>query len=160
MDGGGKESDVRLGLLDHFAKFLAGSERRVAQPVVAHHAPLVGVGNRPGFQRLHIRKGLPGLLRHRVKKIVAKTETADVQGETEVFVTEEVRLIAIPERGCVHMWKQIEVENRPKEKPKLPAPRNNREPRSFPHRRRALSSPSNSAPLHCIARLHPNDLSA
>ena len=104
--------DVSEAGLDLSSQFRLGCERCVAEPIVADHAILVGVGDGAGLEFLHGLVGCLDLGLHFGEKVVAEVDTADVDREIEVLEFKIVLVEAFPghkkcelrslkcERGC------------------------------------------------------------
>ena len=83
-------------LIDLLRQSGVRGEFRVSQPVMAHHAFFVRIGDRARFELLHRLEGRIDLPGHLGEKALFKAHAADVDGEAEVGVTDEVVLETIP----------------------------------------------------------------
>jgi hypothetical protein len=83
--------------LDNIAPYL-GRRRKVrgAEPVMSNHAILVGIGDRPLFQRVHRLKRLLQGGRHLLEKALGEPHPANVQRESEFGDAAEETLISLP----------------------------------------------------------------
>lgn len=93
----GEGEDVVDGVLDLGAEEGVGGEARVAEPVVADHAALVGVGDGALLELPHGDEGpLHGRL-HAAQELVGEAHAADVDEEAELLVLVEPVHVAVPE---------------------------------------------------------------
>jgi len=76
-----------------------GSQLRIAQPIMAHHAAFVRIGNRARLQSLHVAEGTLDASRLRGEHIFRECHLADVDGESKVGVANKMRLKARPGGG-------------------------------------------------------------
>jgi hypothetical protein len=76
-----------------------------AQPVVADHAFLVGIGDGAGFERGHVGEGFLHARLHRREEVVGERDAADVEGEPEIAVLVEVFF----ETGPGHDGRKAEI---------------------------------------------------
>ena len=90
------------GVLDHRPGRVVGRQLGGAQPVVADHAPLVGVGDRAPLQRLHgVERG--GHRRaHPFRQIGRQVHAADVQPEAQPGGVEEPLAVSVPQFPAAH----------------------------------------------------------
>src|SRR5207244_7343412 len=104
--GGSNSSSMSISreLFDAFVRFLdvgaqlrVRRECRIAQPVMPDHALLIRVRDCTGLQVAHGGEGLVDPWPHLVEKIIRKLHSADVDGEIELVVTQEVLLKTLPE---------------------------------------------------------------
>jgi hypothetical protein len=89
--------DARISFFDVRAQFRIWSKSRIAQPVMADHALLIGIGDGARFQFFHGGKRLVDLGPHSVEKIIRKFHPADVDGKIGLVVAEKILLEALPE---------------------------------------------------------------
>ena len=94
----GEFLDARVGLLDVGAQLVVRRELRVAQPIVADHAVLVGVGDAAGFEVAHRGERFLDLRLHLFEEAVGKAHPADVHRKAEIVVAQVVLLKSLPKR--------------------------------------------------------------
>ena len=98
----GEVEDARLRVADGGGDLRRGRLLRRAQPVVADHALLVGVGDRPLLERLHRReRPLERRLPVRERPLV-EAHAAQVEPHPEAGVVEQQGLVALPELAWGH----------------------------------------------------------
>ena len=71
-------------------------EAGIAQPVVAHHAVFVRIGDGTAFQLPHVLEGSLDAVGHGGEQAFIEGHAADVDGETEVRIADEVLLKTVP----------------------------------------------------------------
>ena len=81
---------------DGGAEFGIGRQFGCAQPIVADHAVLVGVGDGAGLECRHVGERLLQLRLQRGRKIIRERHAADVERQTELGVGVVERLEAVP----------------------------------------------------------------
>ncbi len=84
------------------AEFRRRRQSRIAQPVMADHAVLVGIGDCARFEFAHGRKSLLHARLHFVEKSFVETHPADVDREVRIIVAQKIFLKARPERRGRH----------------------------------------------------------
>jgi hypothetical protein len=94
-----KRFDRGEGGCDFAREVRGGGELRGAKPVVADHALLVGIRERPGLEPGHGIVRLLDLRLHGRKEIVGKRHPRDVERNAEVGVVVEVFFEAGPGHG-------------------------------------------------------------
>ena len=102
VHAGGEVQDAGPGVADGGRDLRRGRLLRRPQPVVADHAVLVGVGDRPALERLHgIDRGLDRSLALGEGR-VAEPRAAQVEPHPETGVVEQQGLVALPELAWGH----------------------------------------------------------
>ena len=64
---------------------------------MSNHSVFAGIGDSPGLQRSHGRKGFIDLWLHLLEEIIREFHPTDVERKTEVAVIQEVLLKTLPE---------------------------------------------------------------
>lgn len=105
--------DVVDGLLDLGAEEGIGGEAGVAEPVVAHHAALVGVGDGALLELPHGDEGPLHERLHPVKEVVREPHPADVDKEAQLLVLVEPLHVAVPELDRVLLDRAAALARRP-----------------------------------------------
>lgn len=90
------EDSVECGL-DLVPEEGVGSEGRVAEPVVAHHATLVGVGDGALLELPHVDEGLLHPRLHLPQELLREPHPADVDEDAELLVLVEPLDVALPQ---------------------------------------------------------------
>ena len=98
MDIFGESFDAVDGALNFCAKFWSRRKRRIAEPVMTHHAVFGGISDCPRFQLSHCRKRLLDLRLHSLEEILWKFHPADIERKTKIAVVQKISLEALPER--------------------------------------------------------------
>lgn len=93
----GEGEDVVDGLLDLGAEEGVGGETGVAEPVVADHAALVGVGDGALLELPHGDEGALHERLHLQEEVVGEAHPADVDEEAQLLVLVEPLDVAVPE---------------------------------------------------------------
>ncbi len=99
VDPGGKLLDSLESGLDLCADLGGGGQFWRPQPVVAHHAALVGVGLGPTLQVLHGLQGLAQGSLHLLQEGPVQVHPADVHGQAGVGIFVEHLLETLPVAG-------------------------------------------------------------
>jgi len=93
----GEGEDAVEGGLDLVAEEGVGCEGRVAEPVVPHHAALVGVGDGALLELPHVGEGALHPRLHLLKELLREPHPADVDEEAELLVLVEPLDVALPQ---------------------------------------------------------------
>ena len=102
VHGIGEGEDPGQGLPDRAGDLGGRGEIGVAEPVVPHHAVLVGVGDRAALERRHRVERGRERARESSVRVVWEVHPADVEPEPRRRVVVQPSPVAIPERACVH----------------------------------------------------------
>src|SRR5947199_9309860 len=82
---------------DICAKFRSRRQGRIAEPVVADHPLLTGIGDRARFELPHGCEGFLDSRLHFLKEISPKFHTANVDRKIEIGVAQKIFLKTLPE---------------------------------------------------------------
>src|SRR6266513_1596501 len=87
---------------DICAKIRSRCQGRIAEPVVADHPLLTGIGDRARFELPHGCKGFLDARLHLLKEISRKCHTADVDRKIKIGVAQKIFLKTLPEGRGSH----------------------------------------------------------
>lgn len=96
-DVAGEGEDAVEGALDLGAKKGVGGKARVAEPVVAHHAALVGVSDGALLKLLHRDEGALHPRLHLLQELLREPHPADVDEKAQLLVLVEPLHVALPQ---------------------------------------------------------------
>src|SRR6266480_6984180 len=94
---GRKLFDTLVRFLDVSAKLLTWCQRGIAEPVMANHAFLIGIGDRSRFELFHRSERLFDPWLHLLEEIIRKSHPADIDGKIEIAVVQKILLKKLPE---------------------------------------------------------------
>ncbi len=102
----GEFPDGRQRILDLRRDFRSGRQPGSAQPVMAHHAVLIRIGDGAALQLVHGAVGLPHLRLHALAEARLEVHAAGVQGQTDRLHPAQVAAIVVPQfrrsHVCLH----------------------------------------------------------
>ena len=90
-------ADAFIRFFDICAKFRSRREGPIAEPVVADHPLLTGIGDRARFELPHRCEGFLDSRVHLLKEISRKFHTANVDRKIEIDVAQKIFLKTLPE---------------------------------------------------------------
>jgi hypothetical protein len=102
VDGGGELFNARVGFIDVRAQFRSWSEFGITEPVMADHPSFIRVRDRARLQLAHGGDRLFHAVLHCSEEIIRKTHSADIDGEVEIGIAQEILLKPGPERRGSH----------------------------------------------------------
>lgn len=93
----GEGEDAVEGSLDLGAEEGIGGEAGVAEPVVPHHPPLVGVGDGALLELPHRREGALHPRLHPLQELLSEPHPADVHEQAELLVLVQPLHVPLPQ---------------------------------------------------------------
>src|SRR5207248_6605130 len=89
-------------LFDLRAKLRVWRQGGIAEPIVADHSLLIGIGDRARFELTHGPEGFLDSRLHLLKEVSRKFHTANVDRKIEIGVAQKIFLKTLPERRGSH----------------------------------------------------------
>ena len=103
LDIGRELFNARIGLIDIRTQLGSWREFGIAKPVMPDHSALVRICDRACFEFPHGGEGFLHAGMHFLEKTIRKTHSADVDGEVEIVVEQEIFLKSRPKRRRSHV---------------------------------------------------------
>jgi hypothetical protein len=97
---GRKLHDACVRRCDGISNLRARREGRVTQPIVADHAVLVGVGDRPFFELVHRAERSLDWPVHAIEEAIVEPHPTDVDGQIDRRAHRQVLSVPTPQRAC------------------------------------------------------------
>src|SRR6476620_5056290 len=94
----GESFDAFYGVFNFFPNLRSRRKPGIAEPIMANHSLFGGISDCARFQFPHRGKRLVDLRLHFLEKTLRKFHPADVEGEIEIAVVQEISLETLPER--------------------------------------------------------------